>query len=158
MNLILTVATVVGVLIAGQECTNSQISSLRTELKEDVALWRKEAREDVALLRKEIGGNVSLLRKEVRVGTSQLRTEVGDGINLLRKEAREDVALLRKELREDIASLRTHIARVGGSKYGWVVTPSGATSVFLKGLLGEQSKDVPLQFEVLPAKTPPKKD
>ena len=150
-------ATVIIAAFTAQQCTNEQISSLRKEVKQDVSSLRKEDREDAALLRKDIGGNVSLLRTEVRAGISQLRGEIRDGISLLRKEVREDAALLRKELRGEIASLRTDIARVGGGgKLGWVITPSGTTSVFLKELFGEKFKDVPIQIEVQPVKTPKK--
>ena len=59
--------------------TKTDLSELRSELKEDVAILQSELKEDVAILRSELKKNVVILRsenKELRSDMKELQADV----------------------------------------------------------------------------------
>ncbi|MDF1603923.1 hypothetical protein [Nocardioides sp. YIM 152315] len=105
-----SLAALLGVLVALGGLTIGQTRSLRSDLKGDVA--RLEAKVDDH--RSESKADIAGLRDELKADLAETRSELKADLAAVRSELKADLAAVRSELKADLAETRSELkAEIG---------------------------------------------
>jgi hypothetical protein len=110
--------------------TDRNFSGVRSEM----SALRSELKEDIAVLRCELKGDISALRSELKEDIAVLRCELKGDISALRSELKEDIALLRSELKGGTGTLKVDMQTMKADLVRWVfvvVIVIGQTAMLL---------------------------
>ena len=108
LELVVSVLAVLAAVWRLEGKFDRQISALSQGLKEDIA----DVDTELKSVRTELKADIAGLRTELKADIAELRQEFKGDNAALRQEFKADNAALRQELKGDMSALRTEIRRV----------------------------------------------
>ena len=94
------------------------ISSVRTELTEDISTAKAELAEDISSVRTELKEDIQIFAQHTSENISVVKTEVEEDIDSVRRSLNVYISTVKSELKRDISSVEEDIeyVPVGKSK------------------------------------------